>query len=187
MTRITKRVRLNEKGQSTVEFALTLILLMSFVLFYIQLSMVMAFGNYVHYATFMAARAYLSAGSSREEQTDRATQVIIRMLKKPNQTGTDRFGMIGKGFGGGDAVPGLDIKEPSNFVATDPNLSWLQGVRYSFKSRLFMIPMAGSGPKGSGSANSVTLKSESWLGREPNYDECQQEMKSYNGIFDNGC
>ena len=177
--------KLGDKGQSTVEFALTLILLMGFVLFYLQLSMVMAFGNYVHYATFMAARAYLSAGPDHEDQSERAKQVIVHMLKKANQPGADRFGAIAKGVGG-DEVPGMETKEPDNFSNTNPDLSWLQGVRYTFKSRLFMIPLAGS-KKGSNSSNSVTLKSESWLGREPNYDECQQEMKIHSGIYDNGC
>ena len=39
-----------------------LFLLMAFLLFYVQLSLLMGYGNYIHYATFMAARAYLSPG-----------------------------------------------------------------------------------------------------------------------------
>ena len=41
---------------------------------------VFALGNYAHYATFMAARAYLSAGPNQGDQRNRATTVIDGML-----------------------------------------------------------------------------------------------------------
>ena len=109
----------SQEGQSTIEFALTLILLMGFVLFYLQLSLVMAFGNYVHYATFMSARAYLSGGENQAEQARRARQVIVRMLKLPGSEATDRFPAIAKGdggednlFGGNGQIKGLSLDRP---------------------------------------------------------------------------
>lgn len=184
----THSISAGEKGQSTIEFALVLFLLMSFLLFYVQLALMMGYGNYAHYATFMAARAYLSAGPDHNDQTQRAQTVIVRMVKKgPGQEGVDRFPSIAKATGDGDPT-GIQIAEPDNFSATDRNLSWLQGVRYSFKSRLFLIPLGtGSGAAASVSNSSVTLKSESWLGREPSYLDCQTDMKAKLGIFDNGC
>lgn len=176
------RKRLGEQGQSTIEFALTLVLLLGFVLFYIQLSLVMAFGNYAHYATFMAARAYLSAGHSKSDQAERAQAVLTRMLKKPSGN-MDRFPSIAKGEGGDGTLTGASISEPEQFKETDPGSSWMQGVRYAFKSRLFLLPMGRKQQKGG--ASSITLKSESWLGREPSTMDCLIQMKGR--IYDNGC
>jgi hypothetical protein len=177
----------DKKGQSTLEFALTLMLLMGFVLFYLQLSMMMAFGNYVHYATFMSARALLSAGPDNSDQEARAQEVLVRMVKRRGSAGQDRFPMIAKGEGQGD-VPGAKFSPPSQFKPTDPALSWMQGVRYTFRSRLFLMPMGGGGRSAAAqTANSVSLTSESWLGREPSYQECQDAMGKVKGIFDNGC
>ncbi len=176
---------LGSGGQSTIEFILTLTILMGFVLFYLQLSLMMAFGNYVHYATFMAARAYLSAGPDPQDQEDRAKAVITRMVKRNNSPGIDRLPSVAKGDGGGD-IKGLEFNL-SEFNATDVNLSWMQGVRYRFKSRLFLMPVGKGGLQGNTPANTVTLISESWLGREPTYLDCQNDMGKFEGIFDNGC
>jgi len=164
-----------DSGQATVEFALTMILFFSFFLFYFQLSMAFAFGNFVHYATFMSARAYLSAGPELGDQQTRARDVIVQMLKKSTgASGVDRFPFIAKGVGGSD---------PGGFEVLNgaQGLSWMTGVRYTFRSKLFLIPMGGS-TKG---VNSVTLTSESWLGREPTSQECQAFMAGR--LFDNGC
>lgn len=174
-----------ELGQSTLEFALTLLLLMAFVLFYIQLALMMGVGNYVHYATFMSARAYMAAGPSRENQVERARAVIGKMVKRSEGSGADRFPSILKGTGGGEPN-GFQVDPPGQFRAEERNSSWMEGVRYTFKSRLFVLPF-GKGARTGGDVNSLTLTSESWLGREPAYDECQDEMGRMLGIFDNGC
>jgi hypothetical protein len=169
----------SEAGQSSIEFALTLILLMAIILFYMQLTLVFAYGNYVHYATFMAARAYLSAGPSQEDQAERAKDVLTRMLGGP---GGAKFQFIGRGEGGGDP-PGAEIGPGSAFRDGDRSLSWMQGVRYSFRSRLFILPLGRR--QVSSSANTLTLTSESWLGREPSFQECAGELAGRE--FDNGC
>jgi hypothetical protein len=176
--------RLGEEGQAVIEFCLTIIMLFAFVLFFIQLTLMMAFGNYAHYATFMAARAYLSSGPDDQDQADRARQVIVQMLKKSQAAaGVDKWAFIAKGVGGGD--PGGFQLDASQTDDSNPDFSWLHGVRYKFKSRLMMIPLAG---RPDGSANSVTLQSESWLGKEPSYSKCQADLQSHSsGIFDNGC
>ncbi len=182
----------HEEGQATVEFALTLILLMAFTLFFLQLSLVFAVGNYVHYATFMAARAYLSSGSSDTDQVTRAENVIRAMLKKSAGNSTDRFPSIAIGTGG-DTVGGINgllVGPGAQWAPPTRDSSWMQGVRYTFRSRLFMIPLGGTpstNGSSSSSVNSVTLTSESWLGHEPSYQDCQAYMGSVKGIFDNGC
>jgi hypothetical protein len=181
--KLNKR-KLGEEGQSTLEFALTLIFLLGFSLFFIQASLVFAYGNYVHYATFMSARAYLSAGSDQNDQIARARSVIVRMLKKgEGQAGSDRWPQIAKGVGGSNP-PGLQMDPPGQFNPSDYDYSWMEGVRYTFRSRLFVVPF---GQSSGDSANSLTLTSESWLGREPTASECGSEMEKRKGIYDNGC
>ncbi len=172
--------RQKQSGQSTLEFALTMILILAFVLGFVQISLVLGFGNFVHYATFMAARAELSAGPNEQDQFDRARDVIVKLLKKSvTQPNTDRWPALGRAQGGSD-VPGAQFNDDPRYTA-DPAFSWLQGVRYTFKSRLFMIPVGGDA-----STQTITLTSESWLGREPNYQDCVQVL-SKGWLFDNGC
>jgi hypothetical protein len=183
-----KRGSEGEGGQSTVEFALTLMFLMSFVFFFFQLSMVFGVGNYIHYATFMSARALLASGPSQEDQFARARDVMIAMVKSQDGNG-DRFSTVAKGTGEGEPK-GLRIGKGEQYSPDDAALSWEQGVRYRFRSRLFVIPF-GRKPAQDGerSPNVVTLESQSWLGREPAYDECQAEMvgREQGWAFDNGC
>jgi hypothetical protein len=85
---------------------------------------------------------------------------------------------------GGDPK-GIQIGPGNEFQETDRDFSWEEGVRYTFTSKLFLIPMGGSqNPK----VNSLTLTSESWLGKEPSYAECLGELqKRGKAIIDNGC
>ncbi len=183
-----RQVRLDSRGQSTIEFALTLMLIAIFSLFYVQLSLVFAYGNFVHYATFMSARAYLASGPTKADQAGRARDVIVKMLQRSSgEAGTGRFPSLGKGFGPGNP-PGFQVDDPPQYDPVNRDFSWMQGVRYTFRSRLFAVPLGrSSGTGGGGSVNVVTLTSESWLGREPSYEECAEEMSERKGIFDNGC
>src|SRR3954470_14939009 len=105
-----RKTKADERGQSTIEFALTLVLLMAIILFFLQLTLIFSFGSYVHYATFMSARAYLSAGPNKDDQAERAKNILYHMLTKGGAGGADRYGFIGQGFGGGDPV-GAEIGE----------------------------------------------------------------------------
>ena len=175
----------DQKGQSTVEFALTLILLMAFTMFFLRLSLVFGFANYVHYATFMSARAYLAARPDADNQQQVAKDVIIGMLKKPGSGGVDRYPIIAKGEQGAD-IPGFAFNDP-HYDPTDSSTVWMQGVRYRFRSRIFVMPLAGLSAKTS-SQNDLILTSESWLGHEPADLDCRGDMqKAGEGIFDNGC
>lgn len=201
-----KLARSGERGQSTLEFALSMTLVIAFLLFFFQLSMIFAYGSYVHYATFMAARARLSAGPDPGDQDVRTRNVLAQMLKaSAGSSGQDRFSMIGQAYGGGQNsdLSGVDV-DPSPFDPNNKLYSWLQGVRYTFKSRLFLMPFAtanpaqafqNQGPQGQAAVgvNQVVLKSESFLGRETSDQECASGMRTqWNGLgkeafFDNGC
>lgn len=181
----------SESGQSTVEFVLTFILFISFTMFFFRLSLWLAYGSYVHYATFMSARAFMSSSDSLGDQKQRARYVIINMLKKSiGEPETEKFPFIAKGVSGTDPS-GFNADSPSNYSSTDNAYSWLQGVRYTFRSKLFILPLAGlkkSSSSGSANAsNAITLTSESWLGRESSDEECRNDMGKASWIFDNGC
>lgn len=177
---------LDEEGQSTIEFALSLALLLVFVFFFLQFAMVSAIGNYVQYATFMGARAYLSGGASPDDQSQRARDVMVRMLKKSiGQAGTDRWGDLVQGLDGDPA--GVLIGQGQQMAERGPKnpaYSWQEGVRYRFRSKLFMGWMGGGT-----SIHLLDLVSESWLGREPSYQECVQDLRTKTGqaVIDNGC
>ena len=181
--RFRKRASGDSSGQTTIEFVLTFFLIIVFFLAFTQMSLIFGFANFVHYATFMAARAELSSGPSSDDQIQRAQAVLGRMLKASgNAGGKDRWPGLGQAFGGSSDVKGADIGNGIQYVAGDPGLSWMQGVRYTFRSRLFMGPLGGGA-----SSSSVTLTSESWLGRETNYSDCSVELTTNGALFDNGC
>ena len=169
----------DQSGQSTIEFALTLLTFLAFVLFIIQLALISAWGNFVHYATFMSARSYLAAGENRPDQLDRAERVIKRMLKRASGNRADRYPMIAHGVGDG-RVTGMMV----NHEQTD-QYAWLTGIRYRFRSRLFPISLSRT-PRapGANDPNKLELTSESWLGREPTNIECKTSIL---GRYDNGC
>ncbi len=180
-------------GQSTIEFILTLILVVSINLFIFQTALVLAHGNYVHYATFMAARAYLAAGPDPEDQVRRAKDVIVGMLKQRGSSALDRYPSIARGTGKDSTlgVQGLAVVPrggvTDQFSSGDRAKSWMQGVRYTFRSKLFIVPFGGVGRTSSrgASPNWVTLTSESWLGREPTSQECRDQLGGK--YYDNGC
>jgi len=183
----------DSSGQATLEFALTAVLLFAFIFFFIQLSLTFAWGNYIHYATFMSARAYLSSGFDRDgDQAERARKVIIRMVKRTGQPGTDRFKSIARGTQAltadeaqGNGVAGFMVDPPDQYKSNPGvrDFSWMEGVRYAFSSRLFIMKIGGVDNAGS----AIDLTAESWLGREKSYQECIQTMGTLKGEIDNGC
>lgn len=183
------------QGQSTVEFVLSLILFMGFLFFFMKLSYFLAYGNLVQYATFLAARAYQASGPDRQDQEERARVTLVRLLKKSEgEAGTERFQSIAQGFGGGNPT-GAQIGAGTGFDATDDAKSWLQGVRYTFRSRLF-VSLLGDKPDPASSTAAgpplppgvMSLTSESWLSRESTESECSEEvLTTLKGKLDNGC
>lgn len=182
---MTQKKRSSESGQATVEFALAIFLMMGMILFQLQFALVSAYGSFVQYATFMSARAYLASGYDDQDQKDRAKEVLVRMLKHSvGQPGRERWPLIAEGQGGDDVVKGAKIGGgASEFQNASGDLSWMVGVRYTFKSSLFLVPFGGSKD-----VNSLTLTSESWLGQEVTYSGCIEDLKERDAVFiDNGC
>ena len=49
----------NRTGQALMEFVLGLMIVISFFFFFMKMSATFVVGNFIHYATFMSARAYI--------------------------------------------------------------------------------------------------------------------------------
>ena len=179
----------NQRGQTTIEFAMTLLFILAFSLFYFQLTLFMGVGNYIHYATFMSARAYLSAGST-DDQVSRAHTVLQKMLQINDGRGafsTVQRGLASQSCVGDSTLQGSCIGDgPNNPAVGDRASSWMRGVRYRFKGRLFVLPFAGATGTDE-TTSSLILQSESWLGREPKDADCAKDLQQKGGYVDNGC
>lgn len=167
---------MKEEGQATIEFTLVMILLIGFVFFYVQLALILGWSNYIQYATYLSARAYVSGGPDAGDQKERAEKVLNSMLKK----------------GAGERVPflarddkgGAFVGKGPEFSDTDRDSSWLEGARYSFKSKVFLLPVGKS--ELPGEEKYLHLTSETWLGREPSEAECRGQLP-VGAVIDNGC
>lgn len=187
-----------KSGQVLIEFILALFLFFGASLFFFQYGLSAAWGNYVHYATFISARAYLAGGPTKEDQFERAKDVLVSMVKKKDAESLDRLPMVAKGVDGlgeqPSGVTGMAVLPPQEFEPDDRKSSWMEGVRYTFRSKLFMLPLSGLSTAAfkDTADKGLTLTSESWLGREPSVQECMENMQNNKGKatqveIDNGC
>ena len=184
---LKKRKKKNKQnGQALTEFVLGLMLIISFFFFYVKMAAVFAIGNYIHYATFMAARAYASSDTSPSAQEANAQTVLTAMLG-------GRFKAAITPTGGSGTVPGAFIGagDFSNDDAAEDY--WNQGVTFTYQSKLKLYPWS----KDSQSII-LNLTSESWMPREESAAECNDRLgttlsdiisksKAVKLEWDNGC
>ncbi len=158
---ITQQVRRAQQGQAMVEFLLSLIIIISFFFFYVKLSAVFAIGNYIHYVTFMSARAYLSSAPSQENQRENAESVLSTLI-------VGKWRTLIKAKGGDSTVTGAHIGGGSFFQNDPTQGAWNQGTTFRFVTSVGLYPW-------NKVANPVQLDltSESWLGREQSTQECE--------------
>ena len=157
-----------------IEFVLGLMIVISFFFFYVRMSAVFAIGNYVHYATFMSARAYMSSDVNKDAQKQNATNVIKKMLDK-------RFATLIKPKDGDGSAPGATIGD-GPYYADDPTKDgWNQGVTYHYTSKLSLYPWSREKQ-----SILLDLTSESWMPREEAKDECQNKQGQIKGLVAGG-
>jgi len=145
-----------------IEFILGLMMVISFFFFYVKLAAVFAVANYIHYATFMAARAYQSSAGSIADQKSNAEAVLSSMI-------AGRWKNLIKAKGGDDGtITGASIG-PGTF-SNDNKMDnwWNQGVSFHFQASVSLYPWNKSAPP-----IVLDLTSESWQGREEATDECR--------------
>ena len=154
-----------------IEFVLGLMIVISFFFFYVRMCAVFAVGNYIHYATFMASRAYMPGGKTMDDQNGRASNVLSAMVN-------NRFKSVIKPKGGDGTVPGATIGSGPYFDSDPKYDYWNQGVTYSFTSKLSLYPWSKENQ-----SVVLNLTSESWMPREPADDENSKTMGRIKGIL----
>lgn len=154
------RIRKKE-GQTAVEFIIVCLVVFFFLLFFLSLSFVLILSQYMDYATFMAARTYKAAHGDIQEQRQQAQDVFRK------------YTALVQGSGLIKSVSELQ------FIKVDPRGrdNQTEGVRAQYSLDLFYLPplfINGRAP-----ASGITLTSESFLGRDPNYEECTDFFKRF--------
>ncbi len=193
--RTPKVDRKKQSGQSIVEMLVTLFAFFTIAFMFVQVSMGFAVANYIQYATYMSARAFLSGHASRDKQIQAGRSVLEAML---TNNGVSRFRSVVEGSGEG-LFPGAFVGPKTERVELGGrrarSTAWEQGATYKFKMRMYMLPMISAAPRGNDAK--VELTSESWLGREPSEAECIDQLNARKArdlptgasayLFDNGC
>jgi hypothetical protein len=195
-----RKKRRGESGQAIVEFLIVFSMILTLIFVFVQLAWGIAYGHYVHYATYMAARAYLSSAPTQQDQVEAASAVLRQTVKTP--AGNDLLPFVAKARTGDERdvqgfepVPGAAVGFHSQAQGREKSrkFSWAEGVQYNFSLRLFLLPFAtfivkdGYGksiqtgtPTQPGKSiewrGAIPFTSDSYLGREPTVQECFTEM-----------
>lgn len=195
-----------EEGQVIIEFVIVFSMIATIMFLFVQVSWGIAWGHYTHYATFMAARAYLSGGVTKGDQYEAAGAVLRQMLKAG---GKDPFPFLAPSRRGGDRDATGAEPVPGAMVGTHPEslgktvdgpgtkgtrlYSWGEGVQYNFNMKLFLLPISkmvsenGKGQmikpgQGDNRGKAIAWKgmipftSDAFLGRERSVDECLADI-----------
>jgi hypothetical protein len=176
----------NEQGQAMIEFTLGLMIVISFFFFYVKMAAAFAIGNYVHYATFMAARAYSSSAATPDQQTQNAEAVLQKMV-------AFKWPAFVTPVNGDSSVKGAHVGQGPLYDAQDN--AWNQGASFSYDIKLSLYPWTTSGGNG---FPKISLTSESWMAREESVQECTTKKATIAGLiknvpaaasleWDNGC
>ncbi|NDC23393.1 MAG: hypothetical protein EBZ49_04610 [Proteobacteria bacterium] len=174
-----KRLK-NKKGQTAVEFIIICLVVFFFLVFFLSLAFVLVLSQYMDYATFMTARTYKAAHGDSGSQVSKA-QAVFEAYVAP---------VRGSGL----------VRNISNLEFTKINpgdrANRSEGVRVSYDVNLFYLPPLFAKNKVD---SVITLTSESFLGRDPNLDECMGFFKDFTSrlgidvrdlvsrMEDNGC
>lgn len=195
-----KRRKKDEAGQAIIEFLIVSTMILTLIFMFVQMAWGIAYGHYVHYSTFMAARAYMASAGTQLDQYEAAVAVLKESLK--NASGNDLIPFVAKARTGDDRdvkgaepVPGaaLGFHSEAQGKGNSRKYSWAEGVQYNYGLKLFLFPLAGAIAKdgmgksiNTGTATepgkavewkgAIPFTSDSYLGREPSTDECFKEM-----------
>ncbi|NUM89489.1 MAG: pilus assembly protein [Bdellovibrionales bacterium] len=195
-----------QRGQVIIEFLLVFVMFTTLIFSLVQICWGLAFGHYSQYATFMAARAYMAGGTTRQDQQKAAEDVLKSMVK--NAAGNDLVPFLARARTGDDRdIAAGPEPVPGAFIGTHPRAdglmnrrgyAWAEGVQYNFDVPLYLVPLSSFARDGQGESISVgsgsdglkpvtwrggiPFTSDAWLGREESNAECLQEMNRLRGM-----
>lgn len=180
-----KKIRSNEKGQSTIEFIFTFAFGVSVILLIFNSALNYATGYLVHYATFMASRVYLtqdnSLGTFGTDQNNFQTSAAEAANTAFAKYNLGIFGVPSDGF---------KINHASSNMQSSEAL--MVGAYTTFNQRIDVMGRLVGESK-------LELVSESFLGKEPTRYVCAvrvckavTNLESCSGnmditLFDDGC
>ncbi len=191
-----------EQGQTLIEFMLVIMVILTLLFVFIQLAWGLAWGHYVHYSTYMAARAYLSATEEQSEQREHAVETLRALIKRPDGIKDLLAPVVSPRDDDKRDIAEGDEPIPGAFIGIHPYtkdkrrttriFAWAEGVQYNFEFRLFLLPFARFltagegksitiGPRGEQTSlpwdGKIALASDAFLGREKTMKECRKFLK----------
>ena len=171
---------LGQKGQSSVEFIISFMVIIGFVFMYVKVAMNFTNGYVVHYANFMASRALLVYEGNNNTPDGGDGAAKTRALEVWGTYNIE--GVLGAAAG--SLV--LEQRLPGSIANTV-----FVGTTASYQDRFTIFGNVGSTEK-------LNFQSESFLGREPSIAECVErtceafkelgiDCGSNTTVMDNGC
>lgn len=170
----------NKKGQSTIEFLSSFAFILSILFLYVKMALNITNGYLLHYATFMASRAFLveTGGSNSNGGSDTAAIASAQKV----------FSLYSDSYVGLKSPPKMDKHTADS------------GVKAVYIGIIGEIKQAFSFSKLIGGTKLMHYVSESFLGREPMLEECLSQVCAALGasgsdqacnvastLVDNGC
>lgn len=168
----------SDRGQSTMEFLLAFTFVFALIFLIFQVGVNFTNGYLVHYATFVASRTYLVIDNNSNTISSGDEDAKGRAISVFNQFPVDKF------------VPGFRSELKINHPMMIPNNLFV-GAWVEYPEKFGISDLIGG-------IKDVSLRSESFLGREPSRVTCLtricEAMKEIGGtcgdhttFFDDGC
>ena len=172
------KVKKGQSGQASVEFLLTFVFGIGLTLLFVSLAMNMTRGYLVHYANFMASRAFLAHDSARSNDI----RSSLNSAQEKAREVFESYPLAAFGLSPEFSVNKPTINVPSSLMA---------GTTATFQAKMTPFSLVGG-------SNEAFLRSESFLMKEPVRLQCLQSVCKAMGInncrdlmditvFDNGC
>lgn len=213
MKNIFARKIQNNRGSLTVDYMFAFILVMGFCLVIMAFSTTLVTVEVVQYAAYEGARRFFAGNMDANTQQNLGMTTMSGILKNKAVAALVNNGWFTVGGGQIYANPGDATTNPAfSQLSPDPNHDTFEGVVIPFTANIlnFSIPGFGQTVKTnqSGSNTGFTVNIDSFLGREPTFQECkdfwdqrwqqiQKLSSSYQGagaaaggaveVIDNGC
>lgn len=170
----------DHEGQSTIEFVLSFIIAIGFLVSFYKVALLFTNGYLVHYATFQASRSYMVAERNSNTVSGSDGDAVLRATEVFNYYNLS--GLIS------DFAGEIKFNDPEANRGNNTNL--YVGARVRFAGQL-LVPVVGA-------QIDIPLATESFLGMEPTRAECFQQICSayaemgascghHTTVTDNGC
>ena len=178
MKNIFRRTIQNNRGSLTVDYIFAFILVMGFCLVIMAFSTTLVTVEVVQYAAYAGARRFFAGNMDVNAQQQIGMATISGILKSPAAAALVNNSWFSVGGGQIYVNPGDVTTNPSfSQINPDAQHDTFEGVVIPFTANIlnFQIPGFGQTVKTnqSGSNTGFTVNINSFLGREPTFQECR--------------